>query len=342
MKTKRLPRLSIICMAFMLIAALLLAACGEGPTAEKPIVLKYGSFMAETHYFATADKAALAKIEQETKGKVKFETYFGGSLISTQECYEKLKAGVADIANVSVTYMPGFDLTKLQRIFWYGCDDTRALDIYEKVASELPEFEGEWSDVMITQVLNMPSYHLITTKPVRSLADFKGLNIKCVPELTVPLNKLGAEAINMPATEVYIGLQKGIIDGVIMPYDVFDTFKLTELCKYVTRLDYFLGPYPTRAMNLDSLNSLPKSLQKPFKEIRPFWSREVEKGSFGATQGGVDAAKAAGVEFIELPPAELAQFYKLLETVALESAKELDAKGLPGTAVFEEIRSHID
>ncbi|MFC1533291.1 TRAP transporter substrate-binding protein DctP [Thermodesulfobacteriota bacterium] len=342
MKRQRISQLFIISISFMLMASVFIGGSAVCGAAEKAITLTYGSFIPETHYFAKADKSALAKLEQETNNRVKFQTFFGGSLISTKESYAKLKAGVADIANVSVVYGPGFDLTKSQRLFWYGCDENKGLEIYDKVRSKIPEIEKEWADIMVMQVLNMPSFHMITTKPVRKLNDLKGMKFKCTPELIAPLNKLGAEGISMPAPEIYIGLQKGIIDGVIMPYDVFRVFKLTELCKYTTRLDYFLGPYPTRAMNLDSLNRLPKDIQASFKGIRKFWSSASQKGSLGSKQGGIDAAKAVGVEFIELPPSELAKFYKLLEIGALEAAKKADAKGLPGSAVFKEIRSHID
>ncbi|MBN1850014.1 MAG: TRAP transporter substrate-binding protein DctP [Deltaproteobacteria bacterium] len=310
--------------------------------AADTIKLTYGSFIGENHYFATADKNALKKIEQETNNRVKFQTFFGGSLISTKESYEKLMAGVADVANVSIVYAPGFDLSKQQRLFWYGCDDVKAVDIYHKVLAEFPDIEKEWSDIMVTALTNMPSFQLITTKPVRRLADLKGMKLKTTPEMIASLNALGAEGISVPVSELYISLQKGIINGAVLPYDVFKTFKLTELCKYTTRLNYFLGPYPTRAMNLNSLNRLPKDIQGPFRNIRQYWSKEVEKGAFDSQDGGIQAAKAAGVEFIEFPPDELKQFYKLLEKDALVAAKKLDDKGLPGTALFQAIRKHLD
>lgn len=310
--------------------------------AADTIKLTYGSFIGENHFFATADKNALKKIEQDTNNRVKFQTFFGGSLISTKESYAKLKAGVADIANVSIVYAPGFNLTKDQRLFWYGCDDKQALDIYHKVLAEFPDIEKEWSDLMVTALTNMPSFQLITTKPIRRLADFKGMKLKTTPELIPSLNALGAEGISVPISEIYISLQKGIIDGAVLPYDVFKSFKLTELCKYTTKLNYFLGPYPTRAMNLDVLNRLPKDIQGPFRNIRQFWSREIEKGAFGSKDGGLQAAKDAGVEFIELPPDELQAFYKLIKKNALVAAERLDDKGLPGTALFKAVRKHLD
>ena len=49
-----------------------------------------------------------------------------------------------------------------------------------------------------------------------------------------------------------------------------------------------------------------------------------------------------GVEFIELPKEDLKTFYKGLERAALKEAARLDKMGLPGTAVFKEVRGLIE
>ncbi|MBN1850018.1 MAG: TRAP transporter substrate-binding protein DctP [Deltaproteobacteria bacterium] len=308
-------------------------------SAASPIVLSYGTLMPEIHFLSQADNNVLAEIERRTNGMVKFKTYFGGSLISGKGALEKLKTGVCDIANVIPDYEPSMLLSKGQRGFWYGCSVENALAIYNVVCSKIPEIETEWADVMVLSLANMPGYQLLTTKrPVRKLEDFRGLRLKCLSNHIGPLKDLGAEGIVMPVSDVYISLQKGIIDGVIMSYDTLKSFHLSELIKYATRIDFFPGPFPNKAMNQDSFDKLPTEIQKVFKGIREFWSFESERISMESMQKGLDAGKMGGVEFIELQPDELYKIYKLCDAVALEDAAKLDAKGLPGTKVFKEIR----
>jgi len=57
---------------------------------------------------------------------------------------------------------------------------------------------------------------------------------------------------------------------------------------------------------------------------------------------GIELAKNTGVEFITLPPEELAKVYKAAETAMLKEAAKLDEKGLPGTKIFHEVRRLVE
>ena len=51
----------------------------------EPIVLRYAANYTELHPQAIADIAWMEKIEKETDGKVKFEPYWGGALMSMDQ-----------------------------------------------------------------------------------------------------------------------------------------------------------------------------------------------------------------------------------------------------------------
>jgi hypothetical protein len=53
-------------------------------------------------------------------------------------------------------------------------------------------------------------------------------------------------------------------------------------------------------------------------------------------QVATDIAKKSGMEFITLPKADMDKFYKPWREHTLSKAKELDAKGLPGTKMLQE------
>jgi hypothetical protein len=50
---------------------------------------------------------------------------------------------------------------------------------------------------------------------------------------------------------------------------------------------------------------------------------------------GVEAAKKAGVEIVDLAPTEKAKWMSRIKHLPLEQAHALDARGLKGTATFE-------
>jgi len=309
----------------------------------RPIVLKYATYYPETHMFTVADKNALEKIKKDSNGKIDFQYYTSGSLVGSKESYEQLKQGVCDLGYISSQYVPGFDLTKAQRAWWYGGDFSKIFEIYMKVLAKYPAYEAEWADVKVLTRDSIPPYHILTAKKaIRTIEDFKGLKIKAVPQFIEPLKKLGAEPINIPITETYLALQKGILDGTIIPLDTYKSFAFDEVIKYQTNLGYLMGPYPTRAMNVDTWNKLPKDIQQLFNDNLSYWQSENIRLPFEAEKAGIEAAKKAGVEIINFSSADLSKINALFEQDALKSVEELEAKGIPAKPIFQEIRRLIE
>ncbi|MFC1819932.1 hypothetical protein ACFLZG_02460, partial [Thermodesulfobacteriota bacterium] len=75
-----------------------------GICADKQIVVRYGSLWPQTNPFSKGDLEYQAKIVKETNGRVKFQNYFAGSLITAREEYEDIAKGVANLATLNPTY----------------------------------------------------------------------------------------------------------------------------------------------------------------------------------------------------------------------------------------------
>lgn len=88
-------------------------------------------------------------------------------------------------------------------------------------------------------------------------------------------------------------------------------------------------------------NKLPADIKKVFEDNIDFWGLENDKYFEGAHAVGYEFGKLQGVEFITLSKDELNKFYGPLKTMAEKEAKMLDAKGLPGTKVYEEAQNLV-
>jgi TRAP-type C4-dicarboxylate transport system substrate-binding protein len=300
--------------------------------------------MPPTQAFSLADQMWIDKIYEETDGQVVITPYWGGALIGMTECITELSKGVADIAYIAADYMKeGFHIENSMRILFYGVSDLETEHrIYNELRSKFPEIDAEYSAVKIMAAHDTDPYQLITRVPVRTLEDLEGLTIKAAGLHAQVLTSLGAEGVSMPMSEVYINLQKGIIDGAIAPYQCLEGFNFAEVAKYATRLDLATGPTPHRAMNWDSYNSLPEDIQKIFDDSIDFWVAKNDEISLEAMDSGIAFGVAQGVEFIEFSPEELSEFYSAVEAVVLEEMAKLDDMGLPGTAIHEEIRRLVE
>ena len=81
-------------------------------------------------------------------------------------------------------------------------------------------------------------------KPIRTLEDIKGMKIRTPSAAqSAQLEALGATPIDMPATQIYNNLDRGVIDATMIPMSAALDFKLIEVAKYFT-IDAPLGRSP--------------------------------------------------------------------------------------------------
>jgi TRAP-type C4-dicarboxylate transport system substrate-binding protein len=290
--------------------------------------------------FSLADVEWMDKITEETGGQVQFETYWAGALVGMNEPVTEVSKGISDIAWVAGDYQKdGFEIEKAMRLLFYGIYDTEAQrNIYKEIWTKYPEVRDEWSSVKVVGCGQPTPYQLISTKAVRGTDDFSGMIIKAAGLNAKVLTELGAEGINLPMSEAYMALQKGTIHGVLTGWEGFDSFKFAEVAGYGTYLNQTGAPTPHRAMNLDVYNSLPSDIQQVFDDNVDYWTICESELAIEADEKGIAAANEEGVEFITLTPEELDKYNAAIETTIEEEMARLDAMGLPGTEINNEIR----
>ncbi len=309
----------------------------------QPIQLTYATIWPAQHPYAVGDQRWIDYIEKETKGAVKIKPYFGGSLISPRESMLEATRGVADIVCINVVYeKSGVDLTKAQTAFYQGSPDYQTkLKVFWSLWSKFPELRNEFKGMKILGVAPVTSLRLMSKVPINSLTDLKGLRMKAPVETLNVLKHYGAEGIIIPTPEAFEQLSKGIIKAAFSTAESYKAARLAEVVKYDMNLTTMMGPFPEKAMPLASWEKLPKDIQKIFEQSGDKWTmfqlEEVEK----TAQAGLEFAKQSGITFIEMSPKDIQAFSAVFDEEASKAAKELDAKGLPGTKMFQEAKRII-
>ena len=105
------------------------------------------------------------------------------------------------------------------------------------------------------------------------------------------------------SADAYTSLEKKVIDGMVLPLDSLRGWKLKEVVKYTTRLDFGSGSNIT-AMNLNSWKKLSPADQKILTDLLPVGMEMQAKTYRADADLAIEDGKKAGVEFIELSPAE--------------------------------------
>jgi TRAP-type C4-dicarboxylate transport system substrate-binding protein len=329
-----------IFLVFVLMAATNVLAASPA----QPIQLTYATIWPAAHPYGIADQRWIDYIEKETKGAVKIKPFFGGTLVSPRESMLEATSGVADIVAINVVYeKSGVDLTKAQTGFYQGAPDFQTkLKIFWALWNKFPELRNEYKNMKILGVAAITTMRFMSKEPIKSLADLKGLRMKAPVETLSTLKHFGAEGVVVPTMESYEQLQKGILKAAFATAESYKAARLAEIMKYdVKNLYTQMGIFPEKAMPLKSWDKLPKDIQKIFEQNGDKWTmfmlEEVEK----TAQAGLEFAKQSGVTFIEMPAKDIEAFNTVFDEEQLKSAQILDAKGLPGTKMFQEAKRII-
>ncbi|MBN1848082.1 MAG: TRAP transporter substrate-binding protein DctP [Deltaproteobacteria bacterium] len=342
---KLVKRLSLVVFGALIVAGLIFSANTNVVQAAE-INLTYGGNWPPNHPMSVATQEWINKIAKETNGRVNIKPFWASALYKPRESAMELGKGVADIGDLSGAYAPvGYAFEKSMRMAFWGVDDRiLARKVYYAAREKYPQLDKEFTDgnVKVMAYASIPPYQLLVAKKkIASTADFKGMTIKATGDIAKLINELGGSGINMPMGETYTALQKTTIDGAVAPYETLKSFRFAEVVKYALELNIGAAPAGHWAFNLDSWKKLPKDIQKVIEDNIEWFSNRIEELVYAGEELGINLAKEHKVEFLKLPASELDKVYAIVEKTILQEMKAVDDQGLPGTEVYQYMRSLI-
>lgn len=323
----------------LLLALLSLLACACAPRhPEAQYVLSYASPYPPTHPFSRADIEWMHYIQKASGGRIAFQPYWAGSLISSDMSMTEIRHGVADIGLITPIYARGgAHLLRAQSGFYGGIRDMPdQIAVYDCLASRFPQFGKELAGlhVLAVQAGNFPGI-LTRSRPVKNLADLRGLRLRAQSDAIDVLRQLGADPVNMPMGDVYSALAKGVIDGVVAPADTIKSLHFAEVARNFTTIRFSRGAYPARAMSDLAWRRLPADLQQLLLRAKPVWEAALNDEILKAEHGGIKYGKQNGIQFNDVSPAEQQRFEALYNKDARLQAQRLSALGIQGEPVFD-------
>lgn len=119
------------------------------------------------------------------------------------------------------------------------------------------------------------AYHIFLRDPVGPSGDLSGRKIRGSLTYKGVVEMLGGVLTVLPASEIYTGLEKGIIDGASWPIIGVLDYKWNEVANYLLRPSFGVN-YEPIFMNLDAWNKLSAEDQNVILDV----SKEVEDSWF--------------------------------------------------------------
>lgn len=323
---------------------LLLCACSAARGDAGVVALRYASPYPPQHPFSRADKAWIEHVEAASSGRLRIQTFWSGSLLSSDQSLVELRHGVADLGAIQPIYARGgAHAVRAQAGFYAGAlDFAQQVSVYKCLASRHAVLRDELAglDVLAVQGGNLPGI-ITRDKPVKRLLDLKGLRLRAPSELIAVLHALGADPVNMPMNDVYASLAKGVLDGVIAPADTLRSLHFAEVGRYYTELAIPRGAYPARAIRSAALARLPAQLQRLLRESSSQWEAALAREVKRASESGRAFGLERGVVFSAVSAEDQRSFDAAYNAAAIGSAKELRALGIDGEGMFRDAQAWI-
>lgn len=177
----------------------------------------------------------LEEVAALTKDEVKIEPYYNNTLLNSRDAWTGTKNGIADMAWCVQGYWPG--ITPLVEVVTlpglpFETGATASYAAYQ-LLEEFPEIAAEFRDFQ--PLIFHVDFHVLMTakKEIKSVDDLKGMKIRILggPPTTQFL-ALKASPILMPMPDVYMSVQKGVLDGMDVAYEAGLGFRFYELIDY--------------------------------------------------------------------------------------------------------------
>lgn len=233
--------------------------------------LRYANFGPENAPHSKGIIFVANELNRRTNGRIQVTIYHGGTLGNSTEIIDLVGGGAVDFANIP----HGYNFARLPMNAFFNTPMIYKNCVIAAKMSKLGyQTQKKVQEDMRKNNLHpflftaLNEYRLISKKPIRTLADLKGLRVRTFGAINPRMFKaLGAVPVSMPHTDAYEGLRRGTLDSVYLTWNAFYIFKLFEVAKYISDVNFgAIGGY-LNYVNLNLWNSWPQNLKTLFHQI---------------------------------------------------------------------------
>ncbi|MGF1699566.1 TRAP transporter substrate-binding protein [Photobacterium makurazakiensis] len=304
------------------------------------VTLRFGHFwpaVSDIHkeiYQAWADE-----IEADSNGRIRVELYPASMLAKPPAQYDAVKHRILDVTATVQGYSANrFPLTQVVELPGVVQNATQGSCVIQKLYDE-NAFGNEYKDSKpLFMFTHGPGVLHVKGKTIEEPSDLEGLRIRR-PTAVVGslLEELGALPVGMPAPQSYQSLQRGVIDGVALPWEGAKGFKLNELADNHTEVGGLYSLAFLVTMNTSVYNKLDDELKAVIdKNSGEKWSNIAATVFDRLDREGLADAKAANHNIYKVnASSNQATWQPIFEQVTENYLSELESKGLPGRSVYK-------
>jgi len=285
-------------------------------------------------------KPGFRLLEKLSKGKIKVEESWGGTVHPANAGFEATRSGLTDMTACYAFYNPTtFHLMHVMSLPGIVPSSPVGTRITQEAYNEFFRKEMERTGVLMSIVYTTTPYVLHSKDVLDTLESLQGKKVRTGGGVHAAVWKaLGTVPTTMPAPRIYTAFQRGLLDAVAFPDSVSILFRINELQKSHTYI------------NLSRINQEHCLSRKWFEALPPDLKQVVSRWVQGFAQAisqefyvlaGARARnkfRSQGITMVHLSAAETKRWQDAARPVIDEWIKTNEEKGLPAKKLVEFIR----
>lgn len=215
------------------------AVTGNEKSKDKKVTIKLTHILATGHSWTVGAEKFKEIVEEKTNGIITVEIFANAQLGDEVQIIEGMKTGTIQMAICStaksVNFVPELGLADLPFLFrdWDHVHAVLDGEVGQTLDEKMLTVTGlrslGWWDQGFRNVLT-------ADKQVKAMSDFQGLKIRTPDSetYTKTFAAIGASPTPMAFSELYSGLETGVVDGFEGSFETTYTSNLQDVCKYIT------------------------------------------------------------------------------------------------------------
>jgi len=221
-------------------AAFLVAA---GTAQAQQVTLRFAHNLSPTEPFNLAAEQFAENVRKASNGDIRVTVYPSEQLGPNKEILQLVQQGANVITLTDAGYMGDFvpDFGILQAPYLVGNPQDFPKLLASPLYRELVGKARERGLMPLAFNWYIGSRHVISSREIRTVEDFKGLSIRVppIPMYQKTFEALGARPVTLQWAEVYTGLSQNVVDGAEAPLPTIFGTKLYEVRKVVSMTGHF-------------------------------------------------------------------------------------------------------
>jgi len=327
-------------MNFRILLPLLGLALAAIPAPALALDIKIATIAPDGTLWMKEMRQGAEEILKRTDGRVTFKFYPGGTMGSDRSVLRKIRAGQlhggALTGGALADVYPDAQLYSLPLLFRSDAELNYVRARMDKVIVEGLEERG-----FVTFGFTSGGFaYVMTSAPIHRVEELKSQKV-WVPEgddiSRALFETLGVSPVPLPVTDVLTGLQTGLVTTIASSAIGAIALQWHTKVKYVTDIPA-LYLYGLLAIDKKTFNRLTPADQKVVREVMSTIFTKLDKQSRLDDQNAREALRKQGIQFVNLPPEEIAKLHKAAD----DTIERLGKNGAFTLAHLRTLQGHLD